>query len=222
MSGMRGGPGGAGRGIGSRDATAQREANASAPKIPHLLRRIGSLFVPYRRALAVTIVLVLVSAGLSVLPPLLTKEAFDVGLFPKSGTPNVPVLLELVAIMVLLWVASALLGVWQTYLTATIGNKVMGALRISLFSHLQAMELAFFTRTKTGVIQSRLQNDVGGVATVLSNTISSVVGNTVTVIAAVVSMLVLSWQMTIVAVILLPVLVLAQRRVGQVRARIAT
>ena len=222
MSGMRGGPGGAGRGIGSRDAAAQREANASAPKIPHLLRRIGSLFVPYRRALTVTIVLVLVSAGLSVLPPLLTKEAFDVGLFPQGGTPNVPVLLELVAVMVLLWVASALLGVWQTYLTATVGNKVMGALRISLFSHLQAMELAFFTRTKTGVIQSRLQNDVGGVATVLSNTISSVVGNTVTVIAAVVSMLVLSWQMTIVAVILLPVLVLAQRRVGQVRARIAT
>jgi ATP-binding cassette subfamily B protein len=123
---------------------------------------------------------------------------------------------------VLLWVASAALGVWQTWLTATVGNKVMGSLRVSLFEHLQAMELAFFTRTKTGVIQSRLQNDVGGVAGVLSNTISSVIGNTVTVIAAFVSMLVLSWQLTIVAVILLPVLVIAQRRVGQVRARIAT
>jgi len=124
--------------------------------------------------------------------------------------------------MVLLWLASAGIGVGQTYLTARVGNSVMGALRIRLFSHLQAMELAFFTRTKTGVIQSRLQNDVGGVAGVLSNTISSVVGNTVTVIAAFVAMLVLSWQMTIVAVVLLPLLVVAQRRVGQVRARIAT
>ena len=124
--------------------------------------------------------------------------------------------------MVALWVLSAGIGVWQTYLTATVGNKVMGALRIRLFGHLQRMELAFFTRTKTGVIQSRLQNDVGGVANVLSNTISSVLGNTVTVIAAFVSMLVLSWQMTVVTVILLPLLVVAQRRVGQVRARIAT
>jgi ATP-binding cassette subfamily B protein len=221
MSGMHGG-GPRGARVAGADAAAQKAANATAPKIPHLLRRIGELFVPYKRALIVTIVLVLVGAGLSVLPPLLTKQAFDVGLFPESGGPNVPVLLELVGVMVLLWVASAALGVWQTFLTATVGNKVMGALRIRLFSHLQAMELAFFTRTKTGVIQSRLQNDVGGVATVLSNTISSVVGNTVTVIAAIVSMLVLSWQMTIVAVILLPVLVIAQRRVGQVRARIAT
>jgi ATP-binding cassette, subfamily B, bacterial len=217
---MRGG-GGRG-GIGARDAAAQREANASAPAITDLLRRIGALFSPHRRALTITIALVLVSAALGVFPPLLTKSAFDVGLFPPSGQPNVPVLVELVSVMVALWVLSAALGVWQTWLTATVGNKVMGALRVRLFRHLQAMELAFFTRTKTGVIQSRLQNDVGGVAGVLSNTISSVIGNTVTVIAALVSMIVLSWQLTIVAIVLLPVLVIAQRRVGQVRARIAT
>ena len=213
--------GGRGR-ISGGDAEAQRAANADAPRVPHLLRRIGELFRPFRAKLTVTIVLVLISAGLSVLPPLLTKEAFDIGLFPPSGRPNFQVLLELVGAMVLLWVASAGLGVWQTYLTATVGNSVMGRLRIRLFGHLQAMELAFFTKTKTGVIQSRLQNDVGGVADVLSNTISSVIGNTVTVIAAFISMLVLSWQLTIVAVILLPVLVIAQRKVGQVRARIAT
>jgi ATP-binding cassette subfamily B protein len=166
--------------------------------------------------------LVLISAAVSVIPPLLTKLAFDEGLFPASGRPNVPILLELVGTMAVLWVSSAGLGVWQTHLTATVGNTVMGALRVRLFGHLQSMELAFFTRTKTGVIQSRLQNDVGGVADVLSNTISSVIGNTVTVLAAFVAMLVLSWQLTIVAVILLPVLVIAQRRVGQVRARIAT
>jgi ATP-binding cassette subfamily B protein len=209
-------------GIGARDAAAQRELNAQAPRIPDLIQRIGDLFRPHRNALIITIVLVLAGAALSVLPPLLTQQAFDRGLFPPSGTPDVPVLLELVGLMLLAWFASAGLGVGQTYLTARIGNNVMGALRVRLFSHLQAMELGFFTRTKTGVIQSRLQNDVGGVAGVLSNTIQSVVGNTVTVIAALVAMLLLSWQMTIVAVILLPILVFVQRRVGQARARIAT
>jgi ATP-binding cassette subfamily B protein len=190
--------------------------------VPDLLPRIATLFAPHRTALTVTIALVLVSAGISVIPPLLTQQAFDRGLFPPGGSPDVPVLVQIVTAMIVLWVAAAALGVLQTWLTATVGNKVMGALRIRLFSHLQAMELAFFTRTKTGVIQSRLQNDVGGVAGVLSNTISSVIGNTVTVIAALVAMILLSWQLTVVAVVLLPVLVIAQRRVGQVRARIAT
>ncbi len=204
------------------DYSAQKAENADAPKIPHLLRRIARLFEPHRATLILTVTLVLIGAAISVLPPLLTKQAFDEGLFPPSGTPNIPVLTQLVSIMVGLWIASAALGVWQTYLTATVGNKVMGALRVRLFDQLQRMELAFFTRTKTGVIQSRLQNDVGGVAGVLNNTVSSVIGNTVTVIAAFVSMLVLSWQLTIVAIIVLPGIVIAQRRVGQIRARIAT
>jgi ATP-binding cassette subfamily B protein len=218
--GGRGG-GGGGR-VSSGDAEAQRQANAAAPKIPHLFRRISELFRPYRRALVITGVLVLVTAGLTVVPPLLTQQAFDLGLFPSSGTPDIPVLLELVGAMVAIWIVSAALGVWQTYLTAKVGNRVMGDLRIRLFSHLQRMELAFFTRTKTGIIQSRLQNDVGGVASVLTNTVSSVLGNTVTVIAALVAMLVLSWQLTVVAIILMPLLVYVQRRVGQVRARIAS
>ncbi len=214
--------GGRGRGrVSSADPEAQRRENAAAPRIPHLLRRIRQLFEPHKRALSVTIVLVLLGAGISVLPPLLTKEAFDRGLFPPGGSPDMPVLIQLVSIMIVLWIASSALGVWQTWLTATVGNKVMGALRIRMFAHLQAMELGFFTRTKTGVIQSRLQNDVGGVAGVLSNTVASVIGNTVTVIAAFVSMLVLSWQLTLVAVILLPIIVVAQRRIGRVRARIA-
>lgn len=216
--------GGGGRGsrVSGGDHAAQREANAQAPRIPNLLGRIAELFRPHRRALALTIALVLVSAALSVLPPLLTQQAFDVGLFPPEGRPNVPVLLQLVGAMLALWVLSAGLGIAQTRLTATVGNSVMAQLRVRLFAHLQAMELGFFTRTKTGIIQSRLQNDVGGVAGVLSNTVSSVIGNTVTVIAAFVAMLLLSWQLTIVAVVLLPLLVIAQRRVGQVRARIAT
>jgi len=200
---------------------AQRAENAEAPRIPHLLQRIFALFAPHRATLIVTIVLVLVSAALSVIPPLLTQRAFDEGLFPPGSVPNLSLLGALVGLMLAVYLISALLGVWQTWLTATVGNTVMGALRVRLFTHLQAMELSFFTKTKTGVIQSRLQNDVGGVASVLTNTISSILGNSVTVIAAFVAMLLLNWQLTIVALVLMPILVVAQRRVGQVRARIA-
>ncbi|TFV97040.1 ABC transporter ATP-binding protein [Leifsonia flava] len=231
-SGMRGGPKratlGEGGGTASSaprhgpvDIQAQKAANADAPRIPHLGRRIMDLFAPHRAALTLTVVLVIVTAGLSVIPPLLTQRAFDDGLFPPSGGPNLPVLGTIVAAMIAVFIVSALLGVWQAYLTATVGNKVMGALRVRLFTHLQAMELGFFTRTKTGVIQSRLQNDVGGVAGVLTNTVSSVLGNTVTVISAFIAMLILDWRLTIVAVVLMPFMVIAQRRVGQVRARIA-
>ena len=216
---MGGGP--RGFRVSSGDVEKQRAENEAAPRIPNLLGRIAELFRPHRLTLSVTITLVLVSAGLSVVPPLLTQRAFDEGLFPPGGSPNLPLLAQLVGIMVLLWMLSAGIGIGQTWLTATVGNSVMAELRVKLFSHLQQMELAFFTRTKTGVIQSRLQNDVGGVASVLSNTVSSVIGNTVTVIAAFIAMLLLSWQLTLVAVILLPALVAAQRRVGIVRAKIA-
>ncbi len=218
---MHGGGRRGGRVSGS-DAAAQKAENAAAPRIPNLLGRIAELFAPHKPMIIVTIVLVLIGAALSVLPPLLTQRAFDEGLFPPGGEPNMPVLLMLVGLMLALWVASAGLGIAQTYLTATVGNAVMARLRVKLFDHLQSMELAFFTRTKTGVIQSRLQNDVGGVAGVLNNTVSSVIGNTVTVLAALVAMLLLSWQLTLVAIVLLPLLVIAQQRVGQVRARIAT
>ena len=217
--GSRGGRGGR---VSRSDVAAQREENKAAPLIPDLFKRIVALFQPHRLALSFTVALVLFSAAITVIPPLLIEQAFNQGLFPPSGVPNMPLLLRLVGTMVVIWISSAALGVLQTYLTESVGNKVMGAMRIRLFSHLQAMELAFFTKTKTGVIQSRLQNDVGGVASVLSNTVSSILGNTVTVIAAFIAMLILSWQLTIVAVIMLPLMVFAQRKVGQVRARIAT
>ena len=220
--GMGGGRRGGGGRIAGRDIAAQKAANAQAPKIPHLLRRIAVLFTPHKTALSITVTLVLISSALSVVPPLLTQKVFDNGLFPKTGHPNYRVTVTLVAAMVIIYLVSSGLGVWQTYLMSTVGNKVMGALRVKLFRHLQSMELSFFTRTKTGVIQSRLQNDVGGVSNVLTNTISSVLGNIVTVIAAFVAMILLNWQLMIVAVVLMPVLVIVQRRVGQVRARIVT
>ena len=211
-----------GRGVGMRDDGAQREANASAPRVPDLGRRILGLFAPHKPQIVLTIALVLVVATIAVFPPLLTQRVFDEALFPRAGGPDLQLLWMLVGVMVALWIASSVLGVWQVLITSKVGNRVTGQLRIALFDKLQAMELAFFTRTKTGVIQSRLQNDVGGVANVLSNTVSSVVGNTVTVIASIVAMLILSWQLTVMAVLLTPLLVLLQRRVGQVRARIAT
>ncbi len=221
MSMMHGGPGG-GRGrVSGGDYERQRELNAEAPKIRGLGPRIAELFQPYRARLTVVIALVLISAALGILPPLITERVFDDGLFPSAGSPNVPLLVWLVSAMLIIFVVSQVLGIFQTKLTAQVGNNVMGDLRVKLFAHLQSMELGFFTRTKTGVIQSRLQNDVGGVANVLSNTVSSVIGNTVTVIAAFIAMLLLSWQLTIIAVIMLPLLVASQRKVGQIRARIA-
>lgn len=218
---MRSSGGPRGARVSKADHEAQREINRQAPKIKNLGSRIFALFRPYRLQIIFLIFLVLLSAGLGIVPPLITQRVFDDGLFPESGGPNMPVLLRLVGLMLAIFIITQVISVVQTYYTSRIGNRVMGDLRIKLFAHLQSMELAFFTRTKTGVIQSRLQNDVGGVAGVLSNTVSSVVGNTVTVISAFIAMVLLSWQLTIIAFIVLPFLVWGQRRVGQVRARIA-
>ncbi|WP_082334807.1 ABC transporter ATP-binding protein [Microbacterium aurantiacum] len=216
--GMRGG----GPGFRPIDTDAQRRANAQAPKIPDLGRRVVALFRPYRWSILFTGVLVIVGAAIAVVPPLIVQRIFDDALFPVAGGgPDVPLLWRLVLIMVGMFLLSAALGVVQTWLTSTVGNRVTGDLRVRLFEHLQAMELGFFTRTKTGVIQSRLQNDVGGVSGVLTNTVTSILGNVVTVIASLVAMIIIDWRLTIIAVVLMPFLVIVQRRVGQVRARIA-
>ena len=216
---MGGGRGRAAR-ISSGDIDAQKAINAASPKIPDLGKRVLALFKPYVRAIVMMVILVLVLAVISVYPPLLTQRIFDQALFPPTGV-NLPLLIQLLVLMVLLLVASNLLGVWQTWLTSKTGNRVMGDMRVGLFDHLQEMELAFFTKTKTGVIQSRLANDVGGVATVLNNTVTSVVGNTATVVASAVTMFILNWQLTLIAFVLMPGLILVQRRVGTIRARVA-
>jgi ATP-binding cassette subfamily B protein len=225
--GMRGGaPGGRPGGFGRGDEDALRRQNAEAPRIPDLGRRVVALFRPYRGRIAVTGLLVVVGAALGAIPPLVIQRIFDDALFPTDGGGSIgPVqldlLVRLVVLMVSLYVASALVGVAQTWFTSNVGNRVTGDLRVRMFEHLQAMELGFFTRTKTGVIQSRLQNDVGGVSGVLTNTVASILGNTVTVIASLVAMILIDWRLTLIAVVLMPVLVLVQRRVGQIRAKIA-
>jgi ATP-binding cassette subfamily B protein len=204
------------------DEASQRRLNAEAPQIPHLWNRVGRLFSPYKRPLTVTAILVMFTAAASVIPPLIVERVFDNALFPADGSGvNLPLLSELVVTMVVIYIAVAGLSVWQTFLTSSVGNRVTGDLRVQLFKRLQSMELAFFTRTKTGVIQSRLQNDVGGVAGVLTTFVSSIVGNVVTVIASLVAMILLDWRLTLIAIVLMPALVLVQRRVGQIRARIA-
>lgn len=203
-------------------AETQRQRNAEAPRVADLGRRVASLFRPYRARIVVTVVLVVVGAAIAVIPPLLVQRIFDDALFPVDGSPpDVRLLTMLVAAMIGLFLLSGGLGVVQTWFTATVGNRVTGDLRVRLFDHLQSMELGFFTRTKTGVIQSRLQNDVGGVSGVLTNTVTSILGNSVTVVASLVAMILIDWRLTIIAVVIMPILVLVQRRVGQVRARIA-
>jgi ATP-binding cassette subfamily B protein len=217
-----GGRGGGGGGFHPVDIDAQKKLNAAAPRIPHLGRRVIALFHPYRFRILITGILVIAGAAIAVVPALIVQQIFDQALFPvDGGPPDLDLLLRLVLTMIGLFVLSAGLGVLQTWFTSTVGNRVTGDLRVKLFEHLQAMELGFFTRTKTGVIQSRLQNDVGGVSGVLTNTVTSILGNVVTVIASLVAMIIIDWRLTIIAVVLMPFLVIVQRRVGQVRARIA-
>jgi ATP-binding cassette subfamily B protein len=185
-------------------------------------RRVWSLFTPYRPSLMIIAVAVLLSSGLGIITPFLTQAAFDRALFPTDGSGvHISLLAWLVGGMVAVPVVSALIGVYQTFQTTLLGNRVMADLRGRLFEHLQRMDLAFFTATRTGAIQSRLANDVGGVQSVLSETASSILGNVVTVAAALVAMLLLSWQLTLVAVALTPLFVLLQVRVGRVRRRLA-
>jgi ATP-binding cassette subfamily B protein len=218
----RPGTGVAGRGAPFRGTCQARRMGSPSPLDDRLGRRVWALFTAYRGQLVVIVVAVLLSSGLGIISPFLTQAAFDRALFPiGGGGVDLRLLGWLVAGMVAIPVVSALIGVYQTYQTTLLGNRVMADLRGRLFEHLQRMDLSFFTATRTGAIQSRLANDVGGVQSVLSETASSILGNVVTVAAALVAMVILSWQLTVVAVALVPLFVLLQIRVGRVRRRIA-
>ena len=187
-----------------------------------LLRRVGGLLAPYRPSLVLVAVTIAVGAGLGIVTPFLTQAVFDRALFPAGGGGvDLRLLLWLVAGMVVVPLLTAGIGVGQTYLTTTVGNRAMAELRSRLFEHLERMELAFFTATKTGSIQSRLVNDVGGVRSVLTNTAASILSNAVTVIASLVAMLLLSWQLTVISLALMPVFLVLQRRVGARRQVLA-
>ncbi len=187
-----------------------------------VLGRIASLLRPYRGQLVLVGVAVVVSAALTSVVPFLTKAVFDDALFPTDGSgPDLQLLTWLVVAMCAIPVVTALISVGQNWLTSTVGNSAMADLRGSLFEHLQKMELAFFTATKTGAIQSRLANDVAGVRTVLTDTATTILQNTVTVAAAFIAMVLLSWQLTILALVLMPIFVAVQLQVGKRRQRLA-
>ncbi|WP_290862632.1 ABC transporter ATP-binding protein [Hamadaea sp.] len=186
-----------------------------------MLPRIARLLAPYKGSLLLVALAVLLAAALTSVAPFLTKAVFDRALFPPDGQPDLELLTWLVAGLIAIPLVAALIGIGQNYLTSRVGNSAMADLRSNLFEHLQKMELAFFTATKTGAIQSRLANDVNGVRTVLTSTATSILANTVTVAAALVSMVLLSWQLTIITLILMPIFIAVQVRVGRRRQRLA-
>jgi ATP-binding cassette, subfamily B, bacterial len=186
---------------------AQRRAN---------LRRIGPLFKPYTARLSGLLLLIVVSAGLGVVPAFLLKRVLEA--ISRNDTRALSIN---AAGMIAIAIVTGALGVIQTLLSNQVGQRVMHDLRAAVFRHLQRLSLAFFTRTRTGEVQSRISNDIGGVQSVVTNTATSIASNVTTVVATMVGMLLLSWQLALFAFALLPVFVLLTRRVGNERRRIA-
>lgn len=204
---------------GSTSSDGRVPGGASGPD-PSLLSRIARLFRPYRGRVALVGGLIVTTAVLGIVNPLLIQRVFDDALFVEGG-PRLGLLFALVGLMVAVPIVSSALEVWQTLVANRLGNRVMQDLRNRLFAHLQSMELAFFTTTRTGEIQSRLGNDVTGVQTVITDTASTILGNVVTVASALVAMIALSWQLTLVSLAVLPLFVFLQIRVGRMRRRVA-
>ncbi|HEY7004423.1 MAG TPA: ABC transporter ATP-binding protein [Gaiellaceae bacterium] len=182
------------------------------------LRRVFGLFKAYRWRLSAVLALIGFSALLSIVSPFLVRDIFDEAL-PKNDDR---LLTLLVVGLIGIAIFTGVLGVYQTWLSNQVGQRVMHDLRTSVYRHLQRLSLAFFTRTRTGEVQSRIANDIGGVEGVVTSTATSIVSNVTTVIAAVFAMFLLDWRLAIFSLALIPVFVLLTRRVGNVRRRITT
>jgi ATP-binding cassette subfamily B protein len=179
-------------------------------------RRIVRLFRPYRARLGAVSALIVLSAGLGVVSPFLLREVLDVAI-PEE---NVGLLTALVAGMVAIPIVTGALGVWQTLLSNQVGQAVMHDLRTQVYRHLQRLSLAFFTRTRTGEVQSRIANDIGGIETVVTSTATSVLSNVTTVLATVVAMTLLDWRLALFSLALLPLFVWLTKRVGAQRRKV--
>jgi ATP-binding cassette, subfamily B, bacterial len=180
------------------------------------LRRVGALFRPYWPRLSGLLALIVLSAALGVVPAFLLKRVLE-----AIGRNDTTELSWAAAGMIAIAIVTGVLGVIQTLLSNQVGQRVMHDLRARVFRHLQRLSLAFFTRTRTGETQSRIQNDIGGVQNVVTNTATSIASNVTTVAATVVGMLLLSWQLALFALALIPIFALLTRRVGNERRRIA-
>ncbi|MFI6407312.1 ABC transporter ATP-binding protein [Streptomyces sp. NPDC050548] len=185
---------------------------------PRQVRRILKLFKPYRARLTVVGLLVGAASLVTVATPFLLKETLDVAI-PQGRTG----LLSLLALgMILSAVLTSIFGVLQTLISTTVGQRVMHDLRTAVYGRLQRMSLAFFTRTRTGEVQSRIANDIGGMQATVTSTATSLVSNLTSVVATIIAMVALDWRLTVVSLLLLPVFVWISRRVGNERKKIAT
>jgi len=182
------------------------------------LRRVAILFKPYRWRLAAVLGLIFLSALLGIVSPFLVRDIFDEALPQNDDRLLTFLVLGLIAIAVV----TGVLGVGQTWLSNVVGQRVMHDLRAAVYRHLQRLSLAFFTRTRTGEVQSRIANDIGGVERVVTSTATSIVSNVTTVVAAIVAMFLLDWRLAVFSLALVPVFVLLTRRVGEQRRRITT
>ena len=201
-------------------STAAGEPKANGPR-QSLTRRIAASFRPYLPQITIVGLLILFTAGLGVVNPLLIRVIFDSALFPESGSPNLNLLWTIAGVMAGITAVTSAIGIVQTYVTNQVGQKVMRDLRDRLYRHLQSLSLGFFTGTKTGEIQSRVTNDVGGVQNVVTSTITDIISNIVILISTVIAMSILSWQLTLVAVGIVPAFAFLTRIVGEKRRAVS-
>jgi ATP-binding cassette subfamily B protein len=206
MMGPGGGPTWGGMRSFRRDSSVKHQQLA-----PGTARRILRFAAPYKRMLAVFLVLIVIDAVIGVANPLIYRDIINNGILGhRSGL--------IVALAVLvggLAIASAVLSLGQRYFSARVGEGLIFDMRSKVFAHVQRMPLAFFTRTQTGALITRLNNDVLGAQQAFTDTLSNVVSNLITVALVIVTMLFLSWQITLVALAMLPVFVVPARWVGR-------
>ena len=183
----------------------------------HTIRRIVAFFRPYRVQVGVVTIAILLTSGLGIINPILLKLLID------DAIPNLDFgrLNLYVGLMIAMPIISGLIGLGQSYLNNVIGQNVMQDLRAALYSHLQRMPLRFFTETKTGEIQSRLANDVGGVQSVVTDTASSVTANLAVAISTVIAMVIIDWRLTALSLGMLPFFMYLTYRVGKVRREVS-
>ncbi len=180
------------------------------------LRRIGALFRPHTRAVAGVTAVIVASSLVSLASPFLLRAVLDDALPAR----DLPLLALLAGGMVAVAAVTAGLGVIQTWVSTTIGQRVMHRLRTDVFTHLQRQSLAFFTRTRTGEVQSRITNDIGGMQSVVTSTATSIASNLTTVVATAVAMAALSWRLSLISLFVLPPSIWLTRRVARLRRAI--
>ncbi|WP_436520263.1 ABC transporter ATP-binding protein [Actinoplanes sp. HUAS TT8] len=180
------------------------------------LRRIGALFIGHRKQLTLVVAIIVVASVLGMASPFLLREIIDVAL-PQS---DLRLLSWLVAGMIVVAAITSVLGVLQTWISTTVGQRVMHRLRVDVFTHLQRQSVGFFTKTRTGEVQSRITNDIGGMQSVVTSTATSIAANLTTVVATIVAMVALTWQLTLISLLVLPPAILLTRRVARMRQKI--